>query len=120
MYMAEHDQFDGTCVPGMMTMWQPFGSPGYNSIVPVGNRWQNKFDYPWQDYNGIRESKMKINIFDAYRRRSWFHAPYRFDHFMLTSEELATLFHVPGSVAKTPTLQRITSTRAQAPANLPI
>ncbi len=120
IYSALHENFDGINVTGLMSMWQPFGSPGYNQIVPVGSRWQNMFDYPWQDYNGIRENKKKIGILDAYRRRSWFHAPYRFKHYMMTSEELATLFHIPGSVAKTPTMQRITSTRAQAPANLPI
>jgi hypothetical protein len=120
LYFAEHEQFDGTTIPGLMSMWQPFGSPGYNSIAPVGNRWQNILDYPWQDFNGMRENAMKIKIFDAYRRRSWFHAPYRFKHVVLTSNELATIFHIPGTVAKTPTMQRIESTRSTAPANLPV
>jgi len=119
LYIAEHEQFDGTNIPGIGSMWQPFGAPGYNTIIPVATRWQNKLDYPWQDFNGYRENRMKVQIVDAYRRRSWFHAPYQFPHFMLTSEELATIFHLPGSVAKTPTIQRITSTRAQAPVNLP-
>jgi hypothetical protein len=63
---------------------------------------------------------MKVQMMDAFRRRSWFHAPYRFQHFIVTSAEIATIFHIPGSVAKTPTMQRIESTRATAPANLPI
>ncbi len=119
IYLAEHEQFDGVNVSGIGSMWQPFGTPGYNMIIPSAERWQNKLAYPWQDFNGVRENRMKVQIVDAYRRRSWFHAPYVFRHFMLTSEELATLYHLPGSVAKTPTIQRITSTRAQAPANLP-
>ncbi|MBP9759764.1 MAG: hypothetical protein KBD24_00155 [Candidatus Pacebacteria bacterium] len=120
LYIAEHEYFDGTNVSGMMGMWQPFTSPGYNSIAPEGSRGQNSLDYPWQDFNDIRQNKMKIKAVDAYRLRSWFHAPYRYNHFILTSAELATIFHIPGSVAKTPTMQRIESARASAPANLPI
>lgn len=119
IYIAEKEHFDGTNIPGLTSLWQPFGSPGFNSIVPNGTRWQAIFDYPWQDFNGIRENKKKVQIIDAYRLRSWFHPPYEFRNFMMTSEELATLFHVPGGVAKTATMQRISSTRAQAPANIP-
>jgi len=119
IYMAEHEHFDGTNIPGLITLWQPFGAPGYNSVVLDPSRWQPMFSYPWQDFNGMRENRKKVQVVDAYRRRSWFHAPYHFHHFMLTSEELATLFHLPGSVAATPTIQRISSVRAQAPANLP-
>ncbi len=120
VYIAKRDVFDPANVSGLMTLWQPFGSPGYNGIVPNGSRWQPMFTYPWQDFNGIRENKKKVQIIDAYRRRSWFHPPYEFKNFMMTSEELATLFHVTGSVAKTPSLQRIGSSRSEAPANLPM
>ncbi len=118
LYLAEHERYDGTNVSGMMGMWQPFSSPGYNTLRPAG-RGQNSLDYPWQDYNDMRQNRMKIKAIDAYRLRSWFHAPYRFRSFVITSTELATLFHLPGTVAKTPTMQRIDSTRASAPANLP-
>lgn len=119
IYLAEHEKFDGVNITGLRTSWQPFNSPGYNSFG-TANRWQDIFNYPWQDFNDIRANQKKIKIIDAYRLRSWFYAPYRFKHFMLTSEELATIFHIPGTVAKTPTLQRISSARGQAPANLPI
>jgi hypothetical protein len=120
IYIAEHEHFDGTNIPALIGVWQAFGAPGYNSITIDGSRWQPIFDYPWQDFNGYRENKKKVEIIDAYRRRSWFHPPYEFHNFMMTSEELATLFHLPGTVAQTPTIQRVTSTRAQAPANLPV
>jgi hypothetical protein len=119
IYLAEKEVFDDSNVTGLLTIWQPFGSPGFNSIVPEGSRWQPMFSYPWQDFNSIRENKAKVLIVDAYRRRSWFHPPYEFPNFMMTSEELATLFHIPGSVAKTPTIQRIGSARGEAPSNLP-
>lgn len=120
LYIAEHEYFDGTNIPALIGVWQAFGAPGFNSITIDPSRWQPIFDYPWQDFNSYRENKKKVGIVDAYRRRSWFHPPYQFHSFMLTSEELATLFHLPGTVAKTPTIQRVTSTKAQAPANLPV
>ena len=120
IYLAEHEHFDGTNIPALIGVWQSFGAPGYNSVTIDPSRWQPIFDYPWQDFNGYRENKKKIQIVDAYRRRSWFHPPYKYRHYMITSEDLATLFHAPGTVARTPTIQRVTSTKAQAPANLPI
>ena len=120
IYLAEHEHFDGTNIPGLIMIWQPFGASGFNSIVIDSSRWQPIFSYPWQDFNGMRENKKKIQIVDAYRRRSWFHPPHEFPNFMMTSEELATIFHLPGTVAKTPTLERVGNTKAQAPANLPV
>lgn len=40
--------------------------------------------------------------------------------FVLNTEELATLFHLPGLVATVPTLPRIDSRKAVAPVNLPL
>lgn len=40
--------------------------------------------------------------------------------FILTSEELATIFHFPGQVATTPTMARSMSKKAEPPPNLPI
>jgi hypothetical protein len=40
--------------------------------------------------------------------------------FVLNTEELATLYHLPGLVASVPTLPRIDSRKAVAPVNLPV
>jgi hypothetical protein len=40
--------------------------------------------------------------------------------FVLNSEELATIYHLPGLVASVPTLPRIDSRKAVAPVNLPV
>ena len=40
--------------------------------------------------------------------------------FVLTTEELASLYHFPSSTAETPTLPRTDSKKAEAPANLPL
>ncbi len=46
--------------------------------------------------------------------------PHADEVFVLNTEELATLFHLPGLVASVPTLPRIDSRKAVAPVNLPV
>lgn len=120
LYVAENEHFDGTNVPAMIRMFVPFSAPGSNQLAPNFDRWTMKFDFAWQDFNSLRENKEKIRSLEAYRRRSWFHHPFHFKAFGLTTEELATLYHPLGSVAQTPTMQRISSTRSEAPPNLPV
>jgi hypothetical protein len=49
-----------------------------------------------------------------------FNHPHADQAFTLNLEELATLWHLPGSTVATPTLPRIDSTKGVAPVNLPI
>lgn len=71
--------------------------------------------------------KLKKGLYHAYRLRQYFYPPYPAPHkrkhyhpFILNTEELATIFHFPGSVTTTGGLPRIESKRADAPVNLPI
>lgn len=121
LYVADKDRFDGTTISGSISAFKQFGAPKYNVITPDYSKFAALHaDYPWEDYKGIRENKAKLRVLDAYRRRSWFHAPYHYPHFVLTTEELATIYHLPGTVAQTPSLDRIPSIRVEAPSNLPI
>lgn len=60
-------------------------------------------------------------MLDAYKRRAYFYQPYKREiSFVLNSEELATVFHLPGGVSATPSFERIESRKGEAPANLPV
>jgi hypothetical protein len=59
-------------------------------------------------------------MFDAYVSRSAFAPPHIEDAFVMTSEELATLFHIPGKEAQQLGIKRIDSVQKGAPPNLPI
>jgi hypothetical protein len=48
-----------------------------------------------------------------------FSHPHAEEAFTLNTEELATIWHLPGAVATTPTLPRIDSAKGVAPVNLP-
>lgn len=118
LYIAEKDAFDGTNIPALIGSFRVFSSGGFNGFKPT--RYLAGYDYPWEDFRGAKQNKERKTVFDAYRRRSWFHPPHKTRPFILNTEELATIFHLPGEVAQTPTLPRIESTRKEAPSNLPI
>lgn len=94
----------------------------YNSLDLNGFKIKRKtsIEYPWEDPTGRRIVKLKAIMFDAYRRRSYFYPPYRRQPFVLNTEELATIYHFPGQVATTPSLQKIESKRGEPPPGLPI
>ncbi len=119
IYLTEKDKFNPINITTLTGAFKQFGASGnLNAFKPT--RWLAGYDYPWQDWNNILQNRDRRMIIDAYRRRSWFHPPYKTKHFVLNTEELATIYHFPGQVAKTPTLARIASTRGEAPPNLPI
>jgi hypothetical protein len=117
IYLASKDDFNGTNIPMLMSLLKPFNSPTLNNFKPTNN---TSFDYPWQDWNDIRVNKMKQELLFGYKKRSYFFPPNKEKHFVLNAEELATIFHFPGTVVGTPTLGRLLSKKAEPPSNLPI
>jgi hypothetical protein len=102
---------------GLNSALQQFGSDNLNSFK---NKHLSGFDNPWQDPLGWRTRKRKMDNFKYYCNRSYFYPPAGRTPFGLTTEELATIYHFPGSVATTPSLSRIPSKRGEPPENLPI
>ncbi|MFZ2770137.1 MAG: hypothetical protein WAZ50_03370 [Minisyncoccia bacterium] len=120
-YIAEKDVFNANNIGGLLGSFKQFGSNSLNGFKPGFNA---GYDYPWQDFKGIRKKRNEIKLLEAYKRRSFFNAPFKHFHgkpFILTSEELATIWHFPSSiVAATPTLVRLPSKKGEAPSNLPM
>jgi hypothetical protein len=117
LYIAESDQFRTVNIPGMIGAFKQFNAKGRNDFKPA--RGMTDFDFPWEDYKEYRQNKMRRKLFEAYRLRSFFYPPYKRKPFVLSAEELATLFHFPGQVSQTPTFRRIESKKAQPPSDLP-
>lgn len=79
--------------------------------------------YPWEDVFDIKRIYRQKTLLEAYKRRSVFNPPFKNvfgKPYVLTTEELATIFHFPGATATTPTLVRVSSKKAEAPSNLPV
>ena len=118
IYIAEKDKFNAVNISALTASLKQLGSLNLNGFVPT--RWFTQFDYPWQDWRGKKQEKMRSAIIEAYKRRSWFHPPFKTPSFVLNTEEVATIFHFPGAVVQAPTLGRIPSTKGEAPPNLPV
>ena len=78
------------------------------------------------DWREKIKEKFRRKLVEQYRRRQFFYDPFfkgglfMQDAMVMSTEELATIFHIPSSAIQTPGLNRIQSATSEAPANLPI
>ena len=118
IYMAKEGHFHGVMPGALGYIWKPFNSEALNSIK--WTKWHVAFnDYPWEDPHGHHRDHVMHQALDFYRRRSFYHAPYIGEWMVMSTEELATIFHVPSGGVTTPSLPRIQSATSGAPSNLP-
>ncbi len=123
IYIAKPDKFNPVMITHMISLFKPFNTVGWNDIN--SSDWLKRFDdYPWE----VGAAKMKKHysrkLVEAFRRRQFFHDPFYYgvskDEIMVMStEEIATIFHIPSSSVGTPGLERIQSATGEAPSNLP-
>jgi len=131
IYFAESSSFNPSNIGGIIGSMRQYGSNSLNGfrpakttdvsdtyhdfarVLPFLNKYMNKEIYD-----------LKKDMFHAYKLRSFFEYPYKnyeCKPFVLTTEELATIFHFPsGMVSQTPTLKRVASKKSEAPSNLPL
>jgi hypothetical protein len=118
LYLARKENFIGTNIGRLINCNKQYGSENLNGFK-FGLF--TSFDYPWQDFRGLRLAARKKKMFENYRRRAYFFPPAtETPVFVLNTEEIATIYHFPGLVATTPTLERIPSKKAEPPPNLPV
>ncbi|MDP6387765.1 MAG: hypothetical protein QGG63_00580 [Candidatus Pacebacteria bacterium] len=119
IYLSEKDKFRPINIVGLLSVIKQFNSNTLNQFTPA-MRYNIPFNYPWQDYKGILRARASRRVYDAYRRRSYFFHPYKTQPLVFNTEELATMYHFPGSVVQTPTVSRVPSKKSEAPSDLPI
>ena len=117
LYLAEEDKFDGTNIPGLISIYRQFNSESLNGFKPKGGM-TNFSDYPWEP-KGPKDAMKKL-LLKRYKRRGFFRAP-DVDHtFGLSVEEMATIWRIPSEGVEVPNLARIDSATADAPKDLPL
>jgi hypothetical protein len=86
----------------------------------IGMRWRTDYNYMFisDPFRKIIPALKKQEL-KEFKQRLLYPKTSSMDYKIFTAEELATLFHVPGKVALTPTVHRVQSTRGEAPTNLP-
>ena len=119
MYITEKGKFNGDFISPMIRSFSAYDVIGRSG---VGVTWRTDFDFNWfSDRSGKRKLNMKkAELFDHKTRSYNYDLKGKNDYPRVFSvEELATMFHIPGSSVITPSLPRIMSTRKEAPSNLP-
>ena len=121
MYIGSKESFNTILgVGGILGSFKHFNTESLNGFKPNGDVWHPRLGDPWKDYKDIRRNRFSADALAMFKRRSYFYAPHEGTPMILNTEELATIYHFPGSVAATPTLERIPSKKAEAPSNLPL
>ncbi len=121
LYIAPKDSFNTPFgIGGIISSMKHFSSTQLNGFKPNDKKWHPRLDNPWDDFRNMRRNRYGRLALDAYKRRSYFYTPYSSTPMVMNSEELATLYHFPGSISATPNLDRVPSKKSEAPANLPI
>ncbi|MEO6536260.1 MAG: hypothetical protein ABIT47_01075 [Candidatus Paceibacterota bacterium] len=119
IYTAPQEAFQGSMISFFLSMFKPFNNESYN-VIKTAARFSASFnDYPWEDRGGHLKHHLQEQVVDYYRRRVYFQEPYIGDWMIMSTEEIATLFHVPGAHIESPSLTRIQSSTSGAPTNLP-
>ncbi len=118
IYVTKKGKFNGDLINPVIRSFSQYDIAGLNGI---GVRWRTDFGYKDLIPGGKKKAlkNLKVQELKEYRRRAYFPKSGGDSPKIFTSEELATIFHLPGKVALTPTLDRVPSTRGEAPANLP-
>ena len=125
IYTAPNDVFSKSNIGGLTGGVFHFNSDsGLNGFKPSGKTLSGKYKLfwlAWKDRNPYKINAQKLEVLEAYKKRAYFYKPHKREKFIvLNTEELATLFHLPGGVSTTPTFTRIESRKGEAPANLPV
>jgi hypothetical protein len=133
LYIADKEHFSGASIGAFTSMFRHFISEDLNTLK-IGTITRPP-DEPWKDIGLRKMEKKKRLMLQDYKDRDYFYGGFKFNKLeryfkspvelgdkpmLLSVEELATIWHLPGRVAETPTFGRIEATKSEPPANLPI
>lgn len=125
IYIGKPEHFHGPTIGHLIALFKPFTTEGWNGINSTA--WMKTFDdYPWEIGAEKKKEHYRQELVEAYRRRQFFYDPFfeggkhMKDAMVMSTEELATIYHIPSRAIETPGLERIQSATGEAPANLPI
>jgi hypothetical protein len=117
IYAAKKGSFNGDSIGLINRSFSQYDIIGRNAI---GVRWRT--DAGYKDYIPGQNKKIAaLKEIEHYLYKVRAYAPWGSGDSpkIFTAEELATMFHIPGKVAFTPSIGRVGSSRKEAPSNLP-
>ena len=121
LYIARKEIFNRARVPAVIGMFKQLYSNNLNTFKPngeVGTSADGWFSWLFPSHRGFfadqQEFDRKWHIYQNYKRRAFVRKVV-----ILNTEELATLFHLPGIGVKAPAFPRVEAKKGQPPAGLP-
>jgi hypothetical protein len=125
IYISRPENFNGATIGHLIALFKPFNTEGWNDIN--SGAWLKTFDdYPWEIGAEKKKDHYRHELVEAFRRRQFFYDPFFEGGFsmhetsVMSTEEIATIYHIPSAGVQTPSLGRIQSSTGEAPSNLPI
>jgi hypothetical protein len=119
IYVAKEGHYRDFIGAFVTQIFRPYTSEQLNYLGPESLFSEELNDFPWEDPHGHRRAHLMKEALEYARRRSYFHYPYKGPWMEMSTEEIASIYHVPSSSVTAPNLPRIQSTTVEAPANLP-
>jgi len=115
VYWAKSDIFSKVNVAAIIGSFKQFNTLNLNGFKP------NKKISPSIDYwlKKRREFYRKVNVLNNYKKRYFPHGNFSKRGFVFNIEELATIYHFPGSFVKAPALSRVEAKKSGPPSSLP-
>ena len=127
IYFAKKDYYRPVNVVALVNAFKHFGRENINRIIPFDGF--TVFAKPWDPISetlgfikkGTLKNQITKRMFEDYRRRDYFYFPVRYTTSILSSEEMATLFHpLSTDVVRTATLSKTIFRKLDPPSNLPV
>lgn len=117
LYIAQRKGFDESRSEALDTLLAPFDDEELNAFTAYDPREQ--VGWPLSEMF-IAAPVLSMNyLINIYRRRAFFNPPYYGRTFVLNTEELATVYHLPHVTRASP-LSKGTSAHLEPPENLPV
>lgn len=121
MYITKPGKFDADMISPMLKGFSQYDVVGRNGI---SSAWRTDFDYRFlSDFSGQRKLNMQKFELESYKNRFYLYGDKKNKGDLMKTmsvEELATIYHIPGTSVVTPSLSRVESNRKEAPGNLPV
>jgi len=116
IYWAKSDIFSGANKAAVLGAFKQFNTQNLNGFK------KNSKISPSLDYWFVkrREFNRKVSVLYNYKKRYFPHQGFSKRGFVFNTEELATIYHIPGKIVAAPTMPRIEAKKGGPPSSLPI
>ncbi|MBX9765515.1 hypothetical protein K2X83_02650 [Patescibacteria group bacterium] len=117
LYIARHENYSAELEGRLENLLSAYNDPELNGFAPYDPN--TKITWPLSDVFVAVPALMHEYFLQLFRRRAFFYPPYYGNAFVLNTEELATVFHLP-HFARASALADIRGVRLEPPENLPV